>query len=516
MVASLLSSKIAGRVNKAQSYTVMMDGSTDRKWREMEGIVVRFNNDNGKIEEHAIGLLEAQDRSAKGLLKILTTYLADLGLSLDEIVSQCYDGASVMSGHRGGLQQLLSVTCERSIMYVHCFCHKFHPVVMDIIESIPPIVDHYSLIKSLYGCLKLEDVKERYQGLQLKRLLETSWSGHRDCAHAINSEIKEIINCLTVCSTSRDVKSEHRILVRGLLTRISKPSFILLNKFVTEFLDVINIANQVCQSKNSNLANVLNFTDECKSQVADLTNLYTAQKISHDLDVLDKQYWLHTRSVREKTQSKTLENFIIEAPIPAISKEENEELELPRIIVDLCDCFQKEMENRFAVANISLWSSMGALSPTHPHFCDSIFLQPFFEYMLTIPVTRKQLNGLHADDPTAFRSECKVFKNVIMRRFESTNADVGEVYLFLHENYTEAAPIFTALYKLCMTCGYASARVVCLFSALNYVHSPRRSKSNPLRENALIHLLYEKDMVREITFEEFTQVWLKKPRSLFF
>ena len=421
-----------------------------------------------------------------------------------------------MSGHRGGLQQLLSVTCERSIMYIHCFCHKFHPVVMDIIAKIPPIVDHYSMIKSLYGCLKLEDVKERYEGLQLRRLLETRWSGHRDCAHAMDNEIKEIINCLTVCSTSRDVKSEHRILVRGLLTQISQPAFILLNKFVTEFLDVIHIANQVCQSKNSNLANVLNVTDECKNQVADLTNTYTTHKISHDLDVLDKQYGLHTQPVREKTQSKTLENFKVEAPIPAISNEESEELELRRTIEELCDCFQKEMENRFAIANTSLWSSMGALSPTHPHFCDPIFLQPFFEYMLTIPVVRKKLNGLHADDPTAFRSECKVFKNVILRRFESSNADVGEVYLFLYENYTEAAPIPTALYKLCMTCGYASARVECLFSALNYIDSPRRCKSSPWRENALTHPLFEKDIVREITFEEFAQVWLKKPRSLFF
>ena len=105
---------------------------------------------------------------------------------------------------------------------------------------------------------------------------------------------------------------------------------------------------------------------------------------------------------------------------------------------------------------------------------------------------------------------------MIQRRFESSNADVGEVCLFLYENYTEAAPILTALYKLCMTCGYASARVECLFSALNYVDSTRSCKSSPWRENALTHLLLEKDMVREITFEEFAQEWLKNPRSLLF
>ena len=137
-----------------------------------------FINDDGKIEEHAIGLMEAHDRSAKGLMEILT-YLADLSISLDGIVSQCYDGASVMSGHRGGLQQLLSVTCKRGIMYIHCFCHKFHLVVMDIIENIPPICDHYSLIKSLYGCLKLPGVRKDTRVIQLKCRISVRASNSR-------------------------------------------------------------------------------------------------------------------------------------------------------------------------------------------------------------------------------------------------------------------------------------------------------------------------------------------------
>ena len=120
--------------------------------------MVRFINDDVKIEEHAIDVKEAQDRSAAGLMDILTECLKDLGISLDGIVSQCYDGASVMSGHRGGLQKLLSVKCERGILFIHCFCHRLHLVVTDIIENIDIICEHYSFVKSLYDCLKLGDV----------------------------------------------------------------------------------------------------------------------------------------------------------------------------------------------------------------------------------------------------------------------------------------------------------------------------------------------------------------------
>ena len=236
------------------------------------GVVVRFVNEDEKIEEHAIDVVEAHDRSAQGLLELLTTCLASLCIPLDGIVSQCYDGASVMSGHRGGLQALLSVNCGRVVLYIHCFCHKLHLVITDIITDIPAIGDHYSLVKSL------------------KRLLDTRWSGHRDCAHVISSEFMEIIRCLDACCSSRDVQSEHRIIARGLLTQISIPSLLLMNKFLTEFLDVINIASQLCQSKSSNLADALNVIDECKNEISSHTNIYSAKKSEHDLDVLDEQY----------------------------------------------------------------------------------------------------------------------------------------------------------------------------------------------------------------------------------
>ena len=141
----------------------------------------------------------------------------------------------------------------------------FQRNVGDIIDKVQFISEHYSLVSSLYNCLKLTDVKAHYNGVTLKRLLETRWSGHRDCVVAIDREIKEIIDCLTICSSSVDVKSDHRVLARGLIIQITQPSFILLNKFLAEFFNQVNIANLVCQSKSSNIPNVLEVIQECRS-----------------------------------------------------------------------------------------------------------------------------------------------------------------------------------------------------------------------------------------------------------
>ena len=79
--------------------------------------------------------------------------------------------------------------------------------------------------------------------------------------------------------------------------------------------------------------------------------------------------------------------------------------------------------------------------------------------------------------------------------------------------YADAAPVLISMYKLAMTCGYASARVESLFSAMSYVDAPRRQRSTSERECALTHLFFERNLVKEITFEEFCEEWLKKPRS---
>ena len=40
------------------------------------------------------------------------------------LVSNTFDGASVMSGEKGGLQKLVQEHCGRSIPYIHCLNHR--------------------------------------------------------------------------------------------------------------------------------------------------------------------------------------------------------------------------------------------------------------------------------------------------------------------------------------------------------------------------------------------------------
>lgn len=50
--------------------------------------------------------------------------LKSLNISTDYMLSQCYDGASVMSGTKDGVEALIQKKLNITIPYVHCYNHQ--------------------------------------------------------------------------------------------------------------------------------------------------------------------------------------------------------------------------------------------------------------------------------------------------------------------------------------------------------------------------------------------------------
>ena len=55
---------ISSTVKDAEIYTTMVDRTSDKNFREIKGILLRYLNKAGQIEEHAIDVVETKDRSA--------------------------------------------------------------------------------------------------------------------------------------------------------------------------------------------------------------------------------------------------------------------------------------------------------------------------------------------------------------------------------------------------------------------------------------------------------------------
>ena len=107
---------MAEDVRKAELFTIMADGTTDKNRKEIQGLVYRCLSSEGKVEEHCLNVRGIDDRSAKGVFNFIKETLAEFEISFDGLVSQSFDGALVMSGDYNGLQKLFSDLYDRNIL----------------------------------------------------------------------------------------------------------------------------------------------------------------------------------------------------------------------------------------------------------------------------------------------------------------------------------------------------------------------------------------------------------------
>lgn len=171
IMSDILTEEIVHEVSDSW-FTIKVDGTRDPTGCENISIVIRFVAEDLEVRERLLTIATADVGDAKTLANTIITELRRVGLSTSKILSQVYDGASVMSGKHGGVQKILQDRLAREIPYVHCFNHQLHLVVINAMSSKGTIKGFFGVCGSLYKVIKKPTVAVHYKGDTLKRLLD--------------------------------------------------------------------------------------------------------------------------------------------------------------------------------------------------------------------------------------------------------------------------------------------------------------------------------------------------------
>ena len=163
---------------------------------------------------------------------MLLEHLDTVNLKPANILSQCYDGASVMSGKHGGVQKKLQEKIGKHIPYVHCFNHQLHLVVVHCMKKIDEVRKYFELCAKLYNFIRRPKLAAIYDGTKIKRPLEQRWTGHLETTDSIIQNHAEIANVLEECDSSNDV--DISVEATGLLSYIRKKEFLFIALTVKE------------------------------------------------------------------------------------------------------------------------------------------------------------------------------------------------------------------------------------------------------------------------------------------
>uniref|UniRef100_H3A0I4 DUF4371 domain-containing protein n=1 Tax=Latimeria chalumnae TaxID=7897 RepID=H3A0I4_LATCH len=257
--AEVLRESIVEEVRQAKYFSVLVDETKDVSKKEQLCLLLHYHR-KGIIQERALGCFHIENLNAQSVSNLIIQEVQHLKFDVNYTVAQCYDAASVLSGHLTGVQTQIWEQIPHTI-YVHCQAHKLNLVIADITQCQEVFTfaqEQYIFLSSSYKYYELfvkaqQDLGQRI--LELGRLCETHWSCRYNSLQTLHARYGTVLETLEAISLQR-ADGVSTITARGLSKRLKSYSFLRL-LVLERIFKILNSASEELQSKDLNISSAL-------------------------------------------------------------------------------------------------------------------------------------------------------------------------------------------------------------------------------------------------------------------
>ena len=127
-----------------------MDETSDISKTEQVSLCLSYVHEG--IKRGFDGFFKTKRTNAESLLTLGKDAIQSLNLDLNNIVGECFDGASNMCGIHGGLATLTKETSPLSI-YIHCYAHRFNLALEGSLSLVSNLKNALGTVQSLYNLI---------------------------------------------------------------------------------------------------------------------------------------------------------------------------------------------------------------------------------------------------------------------------------------------------------------------------------------------------------------------------
>ena len=126
-MGNAIQKQIFSDISRCKYFSILPDEMTDVRQTEQLSLSVWFIKDT-KVHEEFLCFVPVSSTTGKDLASTILTQLSQLGLNLEHMRGQGYDGVSNMSGKYRGVQARVKELCPLA-MYTHCCNHVLNLVI---------------------------------------------------------------------------------------------------------------------------------------------------------------------------------------------------------------------------------------------------------------------------------------------------------------------------------------------------------------------------------------------------
>lgn len=495
ILANAVRKIICQGVADAGYFSILADESRDSGKDEQMSFVVRFVGSDGSIHEHFLTYIHAKGLNAESLASYIQDLLQLYDFDTTTLVSQGYDGASVMSGVCTGVQKRVREFAPYAI-YIHCYAHVLNLVLVDSVKSVQSALEFFTLLEVLYVFVSTSKIhvifKEKQllchptkQPVELQQLSDTRWVCRYAAVNAICCTYDSLL--LTIEQVAESSDPQKAIEARGLLHQVKAFSFIISLVMFDRILCCTKQLSDQLQSSKIDLSLASELVVATKFMLADYrTTEYWSKvyKYSTDIAMLHSVDIHQTATKRKRRAPSHLADTVLlestgSRDQPSTSDEFKTQLFFP-----VLDKFLVELQNRFDGKNLAIMNGIAACSPSSRKFLAYDDLKLFAE------------NYNIATDSL----EVEV---VLLSRIVPGQSDIDSLVSFRNYLYS-SQPAYESVFKLtqiALTIAVTSAECERSFSTLKRIKTRLRTRMAEERLADLAILAIEKETVKDLDFD---------------
>lgn len=456
---SICREHILTEISEVDFLSIQADETTDSSCQTLLSLVLRYQID-GKINETFWGYFEVSDRSAVGLATIILKQLCEIGIekSPDKLICQTYDGASVMSGQKGGVQCLIKEKyCNAN--YIHCYAHQGNLILQNATSSSSQSRIFFQDLQGIGTFFsrspKRMDYLIEFVQRKLGSVPPTRWYFQHRTVNTVFEHKENLIKCFEHIRDTEINDKKASTEATGFVRTLKDPQFNFWLTFYHKIMPHVAIFFDCIQKRDIDSIKVGEFVKHLENAVKNVRRMYENEESFNE--PLNKRQCIESGSSRSNRVAA----------------------------IEVCDMITNSISDRFQFSG---------------HLCASklFFVEKFVQYSNKFPESDFQttltlypkLNG------TKLRTELEVLYSREDLRCASGAAPL--LQFFYDNNMSLTFSECVLVLKIIVTIPMTTVETERSFSTLKRIKTFLRNSMGNERLNALAMLSIEKKMVHSI------------------
>lgn len=284
VIKDVINEHIQLEIEQSPFISVQADETLDVSCKCQMSIIFRLCVKE-RIEERFVGFFDvSRDKSARGLADVVLNVIEKWNVK-NKLISQTYDGASVMAGREGGLQHYVKEKCPNAI-FVHCYAHQLNLVLLHgakYIKHVKLFICDLTAFNTFFSKSSKRTSLLTDQGFKLPQASDTRWNYHSRGVSTIKfhfTELYRIFDSIIICEDNQNQWDPHTInCAIGLKRRLDDKKFVyFLNLYHLIFIYVDHVY-KVLQSKQ--LSNILTSQNEINIALKNIKTLRNEKTVDN-------------------------------------------------------------------------------------------------------------------------------------------------------------------------------------------------------------------------------------------